>query len=217
MQSRSGISTVLAVSALFLSGFVVTRAQDQQLAVEHPDCSYFSPQRERFIPEGTIPTGRGHRLSAATGQVAALLAPIPGGHRRNPDLVREHFNADSIDSYIFADFEKHNITPASKTTDWEFIRRATLDLTGRIPTADRVLAFVNDPSSGKRSALVGRAAREARVDRQVDHVFRRPVSEHRFEAEYLLAAFPAGPQRPVSMDPRFARLRTSRTIAWPPS
>src|SRR5207302_9390274 len=37
---------------------------------------------------------------------------------------------------------------------WEFIRRATLDLTGRLPSTDRVLSFVNDTSSDKRSKLI---------------------------------------------------------------
>jgi hypothetical protein len=46
------------------------------------------------------------------------------------------------------------ITPAPKTTDWEFIRRVTLDLTGRIPAPDRVLAFVADPTPNKRANLV---------------------------------------------------------------
>ncbi len=59
-----------------------------------------------------------------------------------------------IDSYIFADFQAKGITPAAKTTDWEFIRRVTLDLTGRIPTPDRVLSFVADTTSDKRAKLV---------------------------------------------------------------
>jgi hypothetical protein len=154
MCRRKGIPVLAGCSALFLSGFAVTRAQDQQLSVEHPDCSYFSPQRERFIPEGTIPTGRGRKLTAATRQVVAMLPAVPGGRRRNPHLMREQFAADSIDSYIFADLDKHGIVPAPATTDWEFIRRVTLDLTGRIPAADRVLAFVNDPAPNKRSALI---------------------------------------------------------------
>jgi hypothetical protein len=83
-----------------------------------------------------------------------MLPAVPGGRRRNPHLMREQFAADSIDSYIFADLDKHGIVPAPATTDWEFIRRVTLDLTGRIPAADRVLAFVNDPAPNKRSALI---------------------------------------------------------------
>ena len=55
---------------------------------------------------------------------------------------------------VFADFQAHCITPAPRTTDWEFIRRVTLDLTGRIPTSDRVLTFVADTTPDKRAKLV---------------------------------------------------------------
>ena len=40
------------------------------------------------------------------------------------------------------------------TTDWEFIRRVTLDLTGRIPDPARVLSFVADTTPTKRAALI---------------------------------------------------------------
>ena len=60
-----------------------------------------------------------------------MLGFVPGGSRTyNFDQAHA---AGSIDSYIFADFQANGITPAPKTTDWEFIRRITLDLTGRIP------------------------------------------------------------------------------------
>ena len=204
MFRRKGIPVLVGCSALFLSGFVVTRAQDQQLPVEHPDCTYFSPQRERFIPEGTIPTGRGHKLTAATRQVAAMLPAVPGGRRRNPHLMRDQFAADSIDSYIFADLDKHSIVPAPATTDWEFIRRVTLDLTGRIPTAARVLAFVADTAPDKRVRADRRTAGQARVGRQMDHVLRRSLSEYGHQAEHLPAPLPARSQCVLPVDPRFA-------------
>jgi hypothetical protein len=59
-----------------------------------------------------------------------------------------------IDSYLFADMQGQGVTPAGLTTDWEFIRRVTLDLTGRIPVPSRVLAFVADKTPNKRSALI---------------------------------------------------------------
>ena len=72
------------------------------------------------------------RLSATTDAVGKMLGYVPGGSRTyNYDQTHA---AGSIDSYIFADFQANGITPAPKTTDWEFVRRITLDLTGRIPT-----------------------------------------------------------------------------------
>ncbi len=64
----------------------------------------------------------------------------------------ESHQAGSIDSYIWADFQKNGITPAPATTDWEFVRRVTLDLTGRIPTptADIELRQQHQPHQARR-------------------------------------------------------------------
>ena len=47
-----------------------------------------------------------------------------------------------------------SVAPAPATTDYEFIRRVTLDLTGRIPTPAKVLNFVADTTPTKRAALI---------------------------------------------------------------
>jgi hypothetical protein len=41
-----------------------------------------------------------------------------------------------------------------RSDDAEFLRRVVLDVTGRLPTAERSAAFLDDPSPGKRAALV---------------------------------------------------------------
>ncbi len=78
-------------------------------------------------------------LSATTEKVSQMLGFVPGGSRTY--TFDQTHQAGSIDSYIFADFQANGIAPAPKTTDWEFIRRVTLDLTGRIPAPARVLSF----------------------------------------------------------------------------
>src|SRR5262249_51969234 len=60
----------------------------------------------------------------------------------------------TIDKYIFDAIKAAGVTPAPKTTDFEFIRRATLDLTGRVPTPLRVQQFIADVSADKRAKLV---------------------------------------------------------------
>ena len=46
------------------------------------------------------------------------------------------------------------VAPAPATTDFEFVRRIYLDLTGRIPTPAQVTQFVNDTTTDKRAKLV---------------------------------------------------------------
>ena len=82
-------------------------------------------------------SGRVRTLSATTGQVANAIAAPPGGSRTHT-FDRSH-QADSIDEYILADLKQNNITPAALSTDWEFIRRVTLDLTGLKGEADYAL------------------------------------------------------------------------------
>jgi hypothetical protein len=141
-------------AALACSGFLVAQ-QEQQLSVEHPECSFFGPDRERYVTDALEKlTGR-HRtriLSTTTEQVSRALAVIPGGSQTYT-FDKSH-TTGSLDSYIWADFQKHGITPAPKTNDWEFVRRVTLDLTGRIPTPDKVLTFVADSDPQKRAKLI---------------------------------------------------------------
>lgn len=61
-----------------------------------------------------------------------------------------------IDDEIFGLLEKRNVPAAALTTDEEFLRRVTLDLTGRIPSAADVRAFLADTSLDKRDAAIDR-------------------------------------------------------------
>jgi hypothetical protein len=45
---------------------------------------------------------------------------------------------------------------APRATDAEFLRRITLDLTGKIPTVDQARAFLADPDPAKREKLIDR-------------------------------------------------------------
>ena len=150
------------VSVLVSAGLLLGRTDDPppvdqaQLTVPHPECDYFGSQREKYVGAALDAAGvrsrSSHALGNLTQQVTSMLAAVPGGSRTHSS-DQEHA-AGSIDSYIFADFAANNITPAPATTDWEFIRRVTLDLTGRIPTPDRVLTFVADSTPNKRANLV---------------------------------------------------------------
>ncbi|HEV3200223.1 MAG TPA: DUF1549 domain-containing protein [Bryobacteraceae bacterium] len=150
------LSILGGVSVLVCAGLLIGQSSDVQLPVEHPECSYFGSQRERYVTDALNAAGMrsrsSHKLSATTEQVTAMRAVLPGGSRTY--TYDQSHAAGSIDSYIWADFKANSITPAPRTTDWEFIRRVTLDLTGRIPTPDRVLTFVTDSSTDKRAKLI---------------------------------------------------------------
>ncbi len=161
MNQPRCLFVLCGISVLIASSLWIGKAEDgprpdpAALTVSHAECTYFGSQRERFAAaalRGERESREGSALSARTAQVIANLPPPPGGSRTY--TFEQAHAAGTIDSYIQADFQANHITPAAAATDWEFIRRATLDLTGRIPAADRVLAFVADTSANKRAALV---------------------------------------------------------------
>ncbi|MBY0507470.1 MAG: DUF1549 and DUF1553 domain-containing protein [Bryobacteraceae bacterium] len=71
-----------------------------------------------------------------------------------------------IDELVFARLERDGVAPAPLTTDAEFLRRASLDLAGRLPQPEQVEQFLANTNPGKRSQLVDQLlASAAYVDR----------------------------------------------------
>ena len=134
------------------------RAQNEMAAGDgslNPDCPYFT-NFQRFSAQGPeiyqrigLPdAGTARTMSAAPrGKFAAKDASTTPA----PDSSQ---NLSLIDSYIFSALANNNIAPAGPSSDTEFLRRVTLDLTGRIPTADDVVSFFNDQTPDKRARMI---------------------------------------------------------------
>ena len=151
---------LLLAAGCFVPFWQPLHAQDvsEQIPAEHADCAFFGPQRDKFLNNAKgrvslseltdrvtnrIHGGAGNRMS---------MAFVPSDTRTNN--MRELSEMGTIDRNIFGVLQEKGVAPAGRTTDWEFVRRATIDLTGRIPTPDRVLAFVNDKAPDKRAKLI---------------------------------------------------------------
>ena len=128
----------------------------QAIPVEHPECSFFGPLREHYMRAALnkVRGGRGESpLGAITRQAMSYIPDfMPGGSRSHDGSIST--SGDTIDAYVFADLQTRGIKPAESTNDYEFIRRVTIDLTGRIPTPAAVIKFVNDPTPSKRANLI---------------------------------------------------------------
>lgn len=71
-----------------------------------------------------------------------------------------------IDQFLFAKMERDKVPYAPAANDYEFIRRVTLDLTGRIPSAQQVRDFVADSDPQKRDKVIDQLLNsEAFVDK----------------------------------------------------
>ena len=61
-----------------------------------------------------------------------------------------------IDELAYAQFKRLGLFPSEPCTDAEFLRRASLDTIGALPTVEEARAFLADPYPGKREKLIGR-------------------------------------------------------------
>ena len=77
-----------------------------------------------------------------------FLEDVPGFVWNNP--LENNF----IDAAVFEKLKQLQILPSDVCSDDEFLRRVTLDLTGRLPTAEEAKAFLAETSASKRAALV---------------------------------------------------------------
>jgi len=59
-----------------------------------------------------------------------------------------------IDQHLFGAMERDRVPHAPPSNDYEFCRRVYLDLTGRIPTPEQLIAFVSSNAPDKRDKLI---------------------------------------------------------------
>ena len=64
------------------------------------------------------------------------------------------FRANNIDRFIQTEFRTHNIKQNPPSTDEQFIRRAYLDIIGRIPSYDEVTSFLDSEDTSKRRKII---------------------------------------------------------------
>lgn len=59
-----------------------------------------------------------------------------------------------LDHYIALGWKEQDLKPSPNSTDEEFLRRVTIDITGEIPTATEVSEFLKNPSPTKRQEKI---------------------------------------------------------------
>ena len=155
---------VLSVDLTSRNGFLVGWLQAQEgstsaeasTLTEPVECAYFT-NFAQYSASGPAILGRwrspASTFSSAAGPrtkvVASSLAAVPDG-----TSITEVDGLTWIDDYVFSALSAQGIEPANLTNDAEFLRRVTLDLTGRIPAGGDVIAFLADPDPLKRTRAI---------------------------------------------------------------
>ena len=92
----------------------------------------------------------GPSASEVTEAVTSQAAGLRPAAASNAPVVHRNF----IDEAIFSTIKRAGVPHAGLASDGEFLRRAYIDLIGRIPTLEEVLAFEADGVGDKRDRLI---------------------------------------------------------------
>ena len=107
----------------------------------------FAAQQTKQADDGhaKAPQEQRKTLDEYTSAVTAHLPnePLKTVHKKN-----------YIDDYIFGKMAQDGIAHAGLSSDTEFLRRVTLDLTGRLPQVEDIRKFVKDTNPDKRDKLI---------------------------------------------------------------
>ena len=90
-------------------------------------------------------------MAAYMGEVGLFRALVP---RPGAGVTETTPEFNFIDGLVGKKLAKLNVAPSGLCADDEFLRRVTLDLSGSLPTADEVRAFLADKSADKRAKRV---------------------------------------------------------------
>ena len=82
--------------------------------------------------------------------VGTEVVVLPEGEFEWPNTPEQNY----IDPLVFAKLQELRIVPSSLSTDEQFLRRVTIDLTGKLPTPEEYALFISDNDDDKREKLV---------------------------------------------------------------
>lgn len=130
---------------------------DEEAGFGHADCNFFGSHRKDYLASGLgAQLLASERRSALTEAVAQQLSGSVRAPTRSRSFAASSGGAtgESIDDFVFGLLAEKGIPSAPPTTDSEFLRRVSIDLTGRLPEAADTAAFLQDVSADKRERLV---------------------------------------------------------------
>ena len=109
------------------------------------------------INEGGLVTAaaRGEAFVMArfdTHTVGSQVLVLPKDLQYSPPAVTGNY----VDQLVAAKLDKLRVLSSGLCTDEQFLRRATIDIAGQLPTEEEFLEFLNDNDPQKRSKLVNR-------------------------------------------------------------
>ena len=145
MQPRE--TTQLQITAVYGDGS--TRDVTSMALFESNDTAMAEVTESGFVTAQTLP-GRVSIMVRYQGLVTVFAAAIPQGAE-----VKQLPPANSvIDELVFANLRELGIPASPVISDEQFLRRVSLDITGRLPEPERARRFLDSTATDRRSRLV---------------------------------------------------------------
>jgi hypothetical protein len=99
-------------------------------------------------------SGEAAIMARYVGHVAVFHAIVP--HGQSLESIPGFAPSNYVDELAAAKWKKLGLLPSPDSDDAAFLRRVTVDLCGRLPSAEEAIAFVEDKSGSKRRETIDR-------------------------------------------------------------
>lgn len=106
-----------------------------------------------LVKVGTT-SGEGVVVASYMGMVDVARVTVPADKKLSEDLYSKLPVNNEIDRLVYARLKKLGIVPSAGCSDEEFLRRASLDSIGVLPSAEQTKKFIADADPKKREKLV---------------------------------------------------------------